>query len=780
MTEKTDGFKAFARAARALDFEDIRKTLAGFCKTETGAAICRALTPTDNAAHAETMLNRTGEMMEIAAKGEKLFNLFVADSTPVLEMAMKGKLPEPEDIKSMLSFLRMVERLDSFKNGSALNAPNLAEVLAGLPSMDDMILFFDATFDGAGMVKKTATARMMELDSRISSLKQKINARAEKMLQMPDIEEKLQDSYVTIRNDRVVLPIKAEYKNVFSGIIHGISATDKTAFMEPQELVRDNNTLQEAVSELEEEVYSLVRRAAQMLRDSENEIEDCRKIMGGMDAISASARFSAKIKGTRPEFSTDGSVELRKLRHPMMAFRKEKTVPNSLEMGPGEKTFVISGPNMGGKTVLLKSVGLAPALSSCGIFPPMGEGSRFPFVQKLYALSGDEQSIVEGQSTFSASLNGLKEALQNAGTGTWVIVDEILHGTDPSQANALAEAILDYLMEKGCRSFVSTHLPGLKITAQEDPSMVNGAMGMDERGRPNFKLTKGQPGISHPLNIAQSVGIPMEIIETAREKLSTKEDRYHAALLGLQSKTQELERVRGELESRERHAREINENLQAELETARREYDEFKKEKWKRLKAEISKARNEMAEMIESARDSDKKKRAEVSAKLKEREDELTVQLKRPESVPLETLNEGDPVWIIPLDRKAKLVKIAGDKVELISSGVRMTLPSKDVMGMREDAKPPQARPVIKSAIVDMDEENEISLLGLTGDEAIPTLEKFLDTHLLAGTPSVTIIHGKGVLKAKVIEYLETSSYVGSFQPAPPNRGGDGATTAFL
>ncbi len=780
MTEKTDGFTTFARAARALDFEDIRKTLAGFCKTETGAAICRALTPTDNEARAETMLNQTGEMMEIAAKGNKLFNLFVADPTPVLKMAIKGNLPEPEDIKSMLSFLRMAERLDSFKSGLALNAESLVEVLAGLPPMEKMISFYDATFDGAGMVKKTATARMMELDSHISSLKQKINARAEKMIQLPDIEEQLQDSYVTIRNDRVVLPIKAEYKNVFSGIIHGISATDKTAFMEPQELVRDNNTLQEAVSELEEEIYSLIRQAAQMLRDSEKEIENCRTIMGEMDAISSHARFSVKIKGARPEFSTDGSVELRKLRHPMMAFRKENPVPNSLEMGPDEKTFVISGPNMGGKTVLLKSIGLASALSSCGIFPPMEEGSRFPFAQNLYALSGDEQSIEEGQSTFSASLIGLKEALQNAGTSTWVIVDEILHGTDPSQANALAEAILDYLMEKGCRSFVSTHLPGLKITAQEDRSMVNGAMGMDEKGRPNFRLTKGQPGISQPLNIARSVGIPMEIIETAQEKLSTKEDRYHAALMDLQSKTQELEQVREELESKERLAKEINESLQTELETARRDYEEFKKEKWKRLKAEISKARNEMAEMIQSARESDKKKRAEISAKLKERENELTAQLKRPESVPLETLKEGDPVWIIPLDRKASLVKIAGDKVELISSGVRMTLPSKDVMGMREDAKPPQARPVIKSTVVDIDEENEISLLGLTGDEAIPMLEKFLDTHLLAGTSSVRIIHGRGVLKVKIIEYLETSSYVASFQPAPPNQGGDGATTAFL
>ena len=367
MTTEEPPRRRFARTARALDFDDIREMLISNCKTSGGASICKELVPAQTKPLAVSMLDETQQMIRLLEDDLKLFTKTVADPAPSLEKVSLGRLPEKEDIKALLSFFSQLERLVEFREAGFENVDTLYAICGGLDPLEDVAGFFIATFDGAGEVKPDATARLVELGSRISTLRQRINEKADKFLSKEDMEEKLQDSYVSLRSGRVVLPIKSEYKNIFPGIIHGISATEKTAFMEPQELVKDNNELQEAVSEREEEIYSLLRRAAQMLRGHKNAITKNCEITARMDAVSARASLSVTFEGNRPRFNEDGSISMTELRHPLMVARGETPRPNSGFMKKDEKTLVISGPNGGGKTVLLKAMGLAIVLASCGI-----------------------------------------------------------------------------------------------------------------------------------------------------------------------------------------------------------------------------------------------------------------------------------------------------------------------------------------------------------------------------------------------------------------------------
>ena len=771
----------FARTARALDFNDIREMLLSSCKTRGGALICKELVPAQTKELAISMLDETQQMMGLLEGDLKLFTKTVDDPTPLLKKVSLGKLPEKDDIKALVSFFNQLERLIEFKVAALENVDKLYAICDRLDPLEDVTNFFNTTFDRAGEVKSDATARLVELESRISTLRRRINDKADKFLAKEDMEEKLQDSYVSLRSGRVVLPIKSEYKNIFPGIIHGISASDKTAFMEPQELVKDNNELQEAVSEREEEIYRLLRQAAQMLGEQKNSIEVDYEIIARMDALSARANLSVTFEGSRPQFCGDGSISMNGLRHPLMVAQSEKPRSNNLSMQKDEKTLVISGPNGGGKTVLLKAVGLAVVLSSCGIFPPLAAGSSFPFVRRIFALVGDEQSIAEGQSTFTAHLTGLKEALAEASDSTWVIVDEILHGTDPAQATVLAESILEYLAERGCRTFVSTHLPRLKVIAQDSGQMVNGAMGVGSDGHPTFALAKGHPGVSHPLGMAKEVGIPDEIIENAKKLLTGNEDSYQMALIDLQEKSAKLDAKLLDYDKRTREAEAIREQLEEKLNEAQRQNEQFEKEKNKKLKQELSRAKAELSVIIEEARVADRKQKDKAAKKLREMESELVVKARKRESVPVENLKEGDPVLIIPFDRKAQFVRFAPEgNVEVLSGKVRMTLSREAIMGLKQTSGRQSASSKGGGGEPAAAEESSVSLLGLTFDEALPALEKFLDGHMLTESQSVIVIHGKGTLKEKITAYLAVSPYVKSFSSAAPNRGGEGASEVVL
>jgi len=773
--------KSFARTARALDIDSIRLKLSALCKTDAGATLSRELTPTDTKDNAIDLLDITDETIAIVKSGFALIPDFIEDPLPLIKKCLNGRLPEEKDIRLLLAFFSQISHLASFLSSPPSSVNKLLEVLNPFKELDDLGLFLMKTFDNAGKVKTDATAKLVELEGRINSLKKGIGRKAEALIERDDIKKILRDSYITIRNDRIVIPVRAEFKNVFSGIIHNISATEQTAFMEPQELVNENNRLQESISEREEEIMRLLRKTAELILANKKGIKTDWQIIASLDFISAKALLSIEMKGNRITFADGGEIDIKNLLHPIMVMAGEKPKANDIIMAQGERAFIISGPNAGGKTVLLKSLGLSIILSSCGIFPTLGIDSSIPFIKNVFAIAGDEQSIEEGQSTFSAQLTGIKESLEEAGEGDLIIIDEILNGTDPLQASALAQTVIDEFSNKECFTFVSTHLPELKIVAQEDNLMVNGAMGFDEDGKPSFKLEKGHPGVSYPLAIAIAVGIPQKLIDKAKEKLSTSHDQYHTALMELQTKSGKMDRAITGYESRQKEIENIKEELAVKLEEAERENRLFEKEKNKRIKEEIAVARKKVSEMTKEAEAKGKGGREKISAELKEMENRLTKEMIQPDSIPLEEVEEGGAVWIIPFDREAVLVKLGKDeKAEVLSSGVKMTMLKSNLTGIRKSKQKQKSKKRYKPDTSGEAPIAELSLLGFTFDESIIQLEPFMDRHILHGTSEIRVIHGKGVLKGKVEAYLKTSKYVESFRTASPLQGGAGASVVTL
>lgn len=763
-----------------MEFGQICGLLAERCKTPPGAELCASLAPASVPALAEKLLDETSEMIGLSASGLVLFPNRTSGPEAIIAVVRKGLLPEKEEIADFISFLSQAVRIGGFI-ASRPSAPRLMELCKNFRPLDEVISFFSSVFSSDGTIRPDSSALLMDLESRIGAIRQRIHAKADRMLAKKEFADKLQDSYVTVRNDRVVFPVKAEYKNVFPGIIHGISASDKTAFIEPQELVADNNLLREAFAERDAEIYRLMREASMLVTSNEEAVRADYSIAGQLDMVCARSWFSTEISGSRPQLTEKGPVSLFAVRHPMMAVRGENPVPNDVAMGEGERTLVISGPNAGGKTVLLKSVGLCVLLSACGIFPPVRQGSTFPFAKKMYAMVGDEQSISEGESTFTAQLGGIKEALDGGSEGTWVIVDEILNGTDPAQAGVLAETVLEYLAKKGCLTFVSTHLPGLKVAAQENSDMVNAAMGSGADSA--FKLVKGMPGVSNPLGVASAMGIPEEILASARERLTDTRDRYQSALTELSGKSAELERRLGELGGLEEKARQTAENLSARLMEAEAARDEFEREKRKKLKVEIARVREEVSQLVQTARDGDLKAKKEAEQKLKKMERDIIEQIHRPDSVPLETLGEGDFVWITALDRKAKLLRLSGSRAEVLCGESRMTVDVKDIIGIKEKEKADAKKKSSRGGLVfDAEEKDaaEINLMGMTGEDALLELDKFLDTQYLRGADRVKVIHGRSVLRGKVTGYFKTSAYVKSFSQGSMAEGGDAVSLVEL
>ncbi len=322
--------KIFERTSKSLDFNDIRQKLASHCKTDAGTVTCETVRPAKTIHEADKELDLTEEMVSIAKLGENLFPSQVDDPRKVTEKIETGTLPEPEDIKSIISFGRQLERINNFKTSSLPNIKNLLEITDSFEPLEELVGFLEATFDGDGNVKPTATANLMQIEERINSLKKKIAEKAEALLLRDDVKDILQESYISVRNDRIVIPVKAEYKNIFPGIIHNISGSEHTAFMEPQELIKPNNSLREAISEREEEVRRLLRETATKLRENRKQIEQNYIIIGKLDSINAKALFSININGNRPSFSTDGPLSIFGLKNPLMLIMDESPAQMNL------------------------------------------------------------------------------------------------------------------------------------------------------------------------------------------------------------------------------------------------------------------------------------------------------------------------------------------------------------------------------------------------------------------------------------------------------------------
>lgn len=705
---------------------------------------------------------------------------------------LEGSVLEPRELHQVASTLRAARLLRAF----LLRRRDRSERLAGIaePLTVDKVLEYniEQAVDEHGSVRDSASRALREIRAAIAERSAALRRRLELILRAVSEKGLSQEEIITTREGRMVIPVKAEHRNHVPGFVHSASASGATVFVEPAETLELNNEIRGLHFEEQREIQRILRDLTAQVRAQRDALLLNLEILARTDALRARGKYSIEILGTAPEIRPDGPLLLRDARHPMllMAHGREATVPVDLELGGDVVTLVISGPNAGGKSVAMKAVGLLAVMAQSGFHIPADPRSSLRVFRSFYVDIGDEQSIENDLSTFSSHLANLREIAANADEESLVLIDEIGSGTDPTEGGAIAAAVLLALTERRALTVATTHHGGLKAFAHETPGVENGAMEFDQTTlTPTYRFRMGVPGSSYALAMAARMGLEPAILEQARRFAGDPQQRLDTLLGELESRLQEARR-RGETVAREQtRLDELVRTYEAKLADQKKELREIRRKAVEEARAIVEGANTvverTVRELREQGADRETVKRSRTAiAEERGKVEDLSAGLEEP-APPEEpgSLHIGGRVRIREGDEVGELASVApdGSSGVVIFGNVKMKVALRNLVpaGGKEPRRRPDPGPA-EPPVTPI--PREIDLRGMTGDEALPLVDKFLDDALLRGLRRVDIIHGKGTgaLRKKVVEFLARHPHVRSYRYGEWNEGGTGATVVEL
>lgn len=779
----------------AIEYPKLLALLARSCQTPTGRDYLEAFRPLAEANALTTRLDRTRELERFAAK-HKL--PAIPDPQHFIEAfgkaRVQGDILLGKELAALVQFLGEVTRLrQGLSTEEAVPAvfQEWLSRLNGLPELSDSI---KSRISDRGEVLDGASSELKSVRDQLKNLRSDIQRFYQSFLQNSGTAEALQEKIVTEREGRLVVPVKREHQSLVPGFVHGVSASGSTLFVEPRDMVENNNQVKEALLREDEEVRKVLREATQEVLGNAEKLETTLIACAEIDAHQALAAFAAKYDGAFLKPEPSAPLVLKNARHPLLALEasnqfRDKVIPLEAELGPGVQVLLLSGPNAGGKTVALKTLGLSCVMAQAGLPVLASEQSRIPVLGHFDTDLEDEQDLGDHLSTYAAKLKALKRMLDHAGSGTLLLLDELGAGTDPREGGALGLACLEDFRDKGAWVFANTHQPLLKLLTQEEKGMANAAMLFDEgTGKPTFRLVPGIPGQSYALTLAKQMGFSPQILEKAKAHLPQGEADLSELLAKLGAEKQAAEQARQEAEKR----RDAAKKLEQELLTAKRQIkDEAKNiKKQAQIEAEglLKNTRRQMEHIIQGVqkpggtpnKDRIKDARQHVDQKLRNIAPKPQKQV-----VEVRDLKEGDVLFHKKAQVDVKVISVDEEKEEaviLMENGMKMTCKWADLGKVTTISPKPVARPqvaqVIGSKSLEEKGKLELDLRGKLVDQALPVLDKFLDDALLVNLPFVRIIHGKGTgaLKVAIHKHLPQAHPGVEFTLAEPNQGGAGVT----
>ena len=793
-----------------LEWQRLLDCLAGQAASVRGAEALRAGVFPPTHGSVRERLAETSEARALVDEGREPGFGGVADLRVELAELARGRTLVAGELAKLLLTLEAARRVCESLSGNALRAPRLAALAATLPDLRGLERALAGVITPAGEVREDASPDLRKLRRRVRELEGEIERQMARHLRDPDVQAHLQDSYSTFREGRPVLPVRVEARQRVRGIVHDVSSSGTTVFIEPEELVETGNRLRLAQTELAREVERLLHALCEQARAQRLELDGMGATLEALDAALARGRLSRKSLGVAPDVSTETELDLRGLRHPLLlleaGLEPEDVVPNDMALVEGARCLVISGPNAGGKTVAAKAVGLAVLSVRAGLHVACEAGSRVPILDAVFADLGDEQDLRAGLSTFSARMANLAAIVEQADTRTLVIADEIGEGTEPGEGAALAQAILEALVAKGAFVLATTHFNRLKEIAGGDERFRNASAEFDFTTLlPTFKIHQGQPGSSGAMWAAQRMGLAEPVVERARELLDREDSRLEALTRGLSELRQELEserlaalRMRAESEA----VRSAYETRLAALRSAREQALAAMKAD---LESAFARARAEIAHVVRDLQHGDADRPRERGRAANDaqaalgRIRERTVSVERahaeapapPTSVApeLEQLVKGARVEIAGIrgtavlleapDRRGRVaVRIGGVRTVVPGARIARVLAAPDVSAPSS----PGARVFVQRASDDEPGRLDCDLRGLRVDEAMERAEAALQRLLGRGGGRVVFIHGHGTgaLRNAIRAWLRLIPGVESFAPGDPREGGNGVTVATL
>ncbi len=793
-----------------LEFEALRELLGRYVSSPLGRRELEKVGPLSDAARLTDDLAETGEAMEYlrlagrpqtSGRGAAIRIEFsgLPDVEPaVYKMRIEGASLDPKEIFDIFALLDRAADAKSLLTATAERFPRLGRRAQAIGDFRALLKDLDGKILPDGTVSDHASVALARLRRDIERQKKSIQESLERFLKAHREEGILQEEFVTIRNERFVVPVIAGQRRKLDGVIHGASSSGHTLFVEPLDTIDLNNELVRLSEEEAREVHRILREITDRLRGYGESIRQTLIVMAELELIFGKARFAQEFDCTIPRFGD--RLRLRDARHPLLEDvlkrRRKSAVPVSLELTRERRTLLISGPNTGGKTVTLKTVGLLSLMAHAGIPVPAAE-AEFPLFEQVLADIGDYQSIQENLSTFSAHLSNIREMALDVTPDSLVLLDELGAATDPEEGGALGVAVVEHFRAAGAYTLVSTHLMALKIYGASTEGVVNGSMGFDENTfEPTFHLQLGLPGKSAGLEIATRLGMPEDIMVRARRSMSDRERDVTLFLAELHRRieeTQTLERSLGEkIAEVERHEKELAHEWE------KRESAKLK-ELERRTDQALAKFEEQAQETIGRIAQGGERRKAEQEAlrrisktKRELREDfQTTVLATQDESrqgqLQPPRIEEGTRVRLRDVREPARVRrKLGNDRLEVEAGFMKMQVSVDDVIEVLPDAAPAPSklpkgvsyRPAPELAPV----HQEINVIGQRAEEARDAVDEFLDRAVMATASRVRIVHGHGmgILKKAISELLSRHPHVARFYPAPQQEGGGGATIVEL
>lgn len=787
---------------KTIELDKILQRLAGYCSCQDSRALALAIEPEKEIRDVRLLMQRTVDANTLTTRYATPSIGNVENCSAALKRAEIGARLSPKELLDVARVLRSIDTIERWRRqleGEPSSLEYLLNCVVALPTLYRNITTSILSEDE---IADNASPNLAEIRRKIRQAGSKAREVLEKMVRSATYQKYLQENIITQRDGRFVVPVKVEHRNEIKGLVHDTSASGSTIFVEPTAVVEANNEIRILQGKEQTEIDRILYELSSQVGGCADSIQGSYEAIVELDLYFAKSRMADAMRATVPNINEEGIVDLKKARHPLLD--KEKVVPIDLRLGKDFDTLVVTGPNTGGKTVAVKTLGLLVMMAQCGLMLPVADGSTVPIYEKVLVDIGDEQSIEQSLSTFSAHMTNIIRILQQANENSLVLLDELGAGTDPVEGAALAVAIIERLREKKAQVVATTHYAEIKMFALNTQGVENACCEFDVATlRPTYRLLIGVPGRSNAFAISERLGLPHDIIEYAKSHISGENARFEDVVSQLEATRQELERER-----------ELAQAKRVEAQRTSKKADELRMAMESQRERELEKARvqargiveqvNAQAEKIleelndvrkakESAQFADKLTQSKVEfkadmRKLRDLADPVT--RKNPENYkPERPLKRGDTVRLITMNTEGVLLSAPdGQGFVNVQAGIIKTKVHQSEVRL-VDRK--NKRVTFSNSKVSMKDltscskrsvKTEVDLRGMTSDEAIIELDRYIDSCLLSGVGTITVIHGKGTgaLRAAVQQHLKKLKRVKSFRLGVYGEGESGVTVVEL
>lgn len=772
-----------------LEFDKVKEELSKFAKFEQSRVLClraQALNKTDKI---KKQIKLTREAKKILDYAKDTPTEFIADVSKIKNNSAVSYLMEEEliDIAKTMKSSRLLKRFILENSDEDFLLKDLAQDLITDKELEEKI--FD-TFDENLRIKQNATPELKGLYSSLRDTEQNIHDQISSLLNNQNFSKYLQDNIYTQRDDRIVFQVMASNKTKVPGIVHDVSASAKTFYIEPAQLVPLNNKVREVKSKIHAECIRILVGLTDLVKNHISGLENCEKIMSEIDFHFAKARYAVKLQAVEPELTDEKYIYFENMKHPLLMQVTEEVVANNFEIGKDYKSVIITGSNTGGKTVTLKTIGLFILMAKAGMFLPCTYAKLYPF-KNVFADIGDSQSILQSLSTFSSHMTNIIEILNQSNDESFVLLDEICAGTDPVEGAVLAQGILEKLAQKQVTSVITTHYGELKALEYSNSFFKNASVEFNtETLKPTYKLLIGIPGLSNAISIAANLGLDKEIVDKVKTTLITQKDPTVAVVEKLQETHQELSKNLEQAQELKETSLEIKKEYEENLHKVKQDKKKTLKNIKNKFDSEMMEARAEIKEILDELRREKSEKIARRAysrlAKLEEgfrtEIDKVSDKQKYLE-IDWDKVVVGDTLMIKNLNQKVTVLTLPDKNKRLFvdMGAMKMKVKKDELAVLDENYKEPAKIKIPgtsfkKFELKRYEMSQTLDLRGFRVEEALDEVENYLDKASLYNLTPVYIIHGHGTgaLKQAVRDFLKTSPYVAKFRPGEDSEGGDG------